>query len=681
MTDHTRYLENKNPVPETNTLTFVDEGHTYTAKNQYYAQSVEFSTKSSSPIQIISTTTILKYFWPNKFDTLARRLWHNEKNQQRMATDPTYRYYGCESLADIKTNWAQGAILGTEMHEHFEKMCNLIEYDKDNGVPPDDLESKYWLYQLDYSTYMEKRYFSEFVQLYKLGLPGSRFSIYRTELIVYHDVLMISGAIDCLMYDRSTDTYAIVDWKRCKGGIKKNPLNPRKPISELSANSRGHGLPAFEKLRDINLNHYGCQLSVYRNIFEHMTGKTISAMMLVVVDSELIGQPDALHITHIGLDTYSECVSQLFQFRAEELLTKDKDYLSDTHAQKLKMTQTVPKKREALDKQRRLASKRAKQEKQESSSDIDSDVAGTETEVQRKEQRKQREALAKKRSLSKKSAKKKEQESSSDIDSDVVEVVRPDKQRKKRTQEKEHDSSSDIGSDVVEVSRPVMLDKQQKMRTKQQTLSTNFVVQKKKRVKVRQTKEKPKQLSDDEIVEDSETEAQVEQRELYEQQHNLTLLFAKQKKKRVEARRVKAEEEESLSGDEYGGGVETEAEAIQREAFKKQRRTTAQRKANLIESRREEFEKRQRERLTLSLKKKRSKAIQEEESHTSSDDGAFFELEKSETEAAQHEAFKKQQRITAQRKANLIESRKQRQRTIEESHTSSDDGDFFELEK
>lgn len=378
----TRYLEEKNHVEGTDKIKFQEEGHKYWAYSKYYDDWV--STKDGvGACPLTSTTTILGRFFVMDMDKIAVDIWNNPKFRLLMETDPSYKYYGCRSIEDIKNIWSRGALEGTKMHANFEDFVNLIEYDKDhpqtysgdpiigisgkvNNTKRDEIminavasardykdghysenaamrsykfhlrnDTASYLYaQAKLEGYYEKMYLFMFLEKFKLLDPSSGINFYRTELMLWHEVLHISGMIDGLLYDKNTDTYIIIDWKRCKGGIKgdPDPSNPRtKPVHLLSPGGRGQGLPAFEKLRNHNGNKYGCQLTLYKHMFEHMTGQKISGMYIIAIDSVKIGKPNALTIHQVPLTKYDECIRQVFEDRARTILANYEDTLDDDH--------------------------------------------------------------------------------------------------------------------------------------------------------------------------------------------------------------------------------------------------------------------------------------------------------------------------------------------------------------
>lgn len=329
----TRYLE-KNPVQGSERIKFQDEGHKYWARSKYYDDWVS-SSEGLGGLPLISATTVLdKYFSFDRYG-IALRIWNNPQKRHAMKYDMTYEYYGCESVEDIVSKWSKGAEEGTKLHAHYEDMANIIEYDKDHP-PSEGVNLMAHLYEAEkLEGFHEKTYFYEFVKIFKLDDPDSGMRFYRTELLLWHDILHLSGTIDALLYNAKDDSYVIVDWKRCKGGVKGDPLNPKKPVHMLAPAGRGACLPAFEALRNNSMNRYGCQLTLYKKMFEHMTGKRISGLYLVAIDSKLIGKKQALKIHHVPLTKYDECIRQAFEERAREMLGMCQDTLADEHLDKL----------------------------------------------------------------------------------------------------------------------------------------------------------------------------------------------------------------------------------------------------------------------------------------------------------------------------------------------------------
>lgn len=226
-----------------------------------------------------------------------------------------------------RRSWDDHDGLGMNYYDHVIKLQDYNFHLRNDTA-------SYLYAQAKLEGYNEKMYLFMFLDKFKLLDPESGINFHRTEMLMWHNVLHISGMIDALLYDKNTDSYIIVDWKRCKGGVKgdPNPNNPRtKPVEQLAPSGRGQGLPAFEMLRNNNANKYGCQLTLYKQIFENMTGKRISGMFLVVVDHTKIGKSSALDIQEVPLTKFDECIRQVFENRAREMLGSFEKTLDDDH--------------------------------------------------------------------------------------------------------------------------------------------------------------------------------------------------------------------------------------------------------------------------------------------------------------------------------------------------------------
>lgn len=329
---HCRFLDSKNPIPGGDKIKFQDEGHKYWAFSPYYTDWVS-SKEGLGGMPLKSATGILDKYFHFDRDGMALNIWKKVENRYKMEYDPTYKYYGCKSVEDIIGKWSQGATDGTKMHAHYEDMANLLEYDKETGgVGSNLMQNLYAEAQL--GGYHEKAYFYEFVKRFKIDDPASGMSFHRTELLLWHDVLHLSGTIDALLYNKNDDSYIIVDWKRCKGGVKLEGKG-RKPVHQLAAGSRGRGLKAFLNLRNNKINRYGCQLTFYKKLFEKMTGKRVSALFIVSVDSEKVGTPSAFKLLNIPTDKYEECIRQAFEERAREMISTCENVLDDDHMDEL----------------------------------------------------------------------------------------------------------------------------------------------------------------------------------------------------------------------------------------------------------------------------------------------------------------------------------------------------------
>lgn len=351
--DMTRFLEFCNPITNEDKVKFVEEGHGYTVKSRFYP-GVTISnlpeTNDKRLPQIVSTTVIKKlYFQPFRREFIARRTLHGKTFSERR-NDPTYKYYGCRSLDDIFRKWEDAMFKGTVMHAAFEDLANLIELERRTGPPGERLfqldkrhklvrsgtRESIWNYVNARENFPEARYFFEFCQRMRMHVSGpTRFVFFRTELSMWNEVLHLSGTIDALLYDTKARHFIIADWKRVSDGIQTDPVNGS-PAHMISPGSRGLRLPFFMNLRSNSYNEYAFQTTIYRHMFETMTGEPVGDLMLVAVNSNKIGQNDALMIHAIRHNYMDEGYRGAAAERAKDMLDNFAEGLSDEHKSELK---------------------------------------------------------------------------------------------------------------------------------------------------------------------------------------------------------------------------------------------------------------------------------------------------------------------------------------------------------
>jgi ATP-dependent exoDNAse (exonuclease V) beta subunit len=158
--------------------------------------------------------------------------------------NPTYKYYGM-SREQIKALWDENrdkaASAGTKMHYDIECFYNQMEVNNDS---------------------VEFAYFSKFVADFPELKP------YRTEWMVYHEDIKISGSID-MIYENPDGTLQIYDWKRCQ------------EISYENMTGESALTPCIKHLPNTNFWHYSLQLNVYKRILEEKYDKKITNLCLV----------------------------------------------------------------------------------------------------------------------------------------------------------------------------------------------------------------------------------------------------------------------------------------------------------------------------------------------------------------------------------------------------------------
>jgi len=179
----------------------------------------------------------------------------NILNGRKWETDPTYKYYKM-TREDIKNMWdkkrdsAAGA--GTKMHYDIECHYNNMT------VSNNSVEYQYF-----------KQFLSDFSDL----------NPYRTEWMIYHEELKLSGSID-MIFENPDGTLQIYDWKRCQ------EIQHETQFGKFAKTS------CISHLPDTNFWHYALQLNVYKMILEQKYGKRVTKLCLVCL------HPDNVYKTY-----------------------------------------------------------------------------------------------------------------------------------------------------------------------------------------------------------------------------------------------------------------------------------------------------------------------------------------------------------------------------------------------
>ena len=213
-------------------IAFQDDGHRYWIYG--------------SDENVVSTTTLIKRFFadfdPNsilgRIMCLSNRpYWEN----------PTYEYF-MKSAGEIKAKWSElgrkAAQDGTYNHEQIEHYYN--------GRAADFSRREH--YDLFNAFHVDH---------------VCKFEPYRTEMLLFHEELRITGSADMLYRNRETGKLVLVDWKFVKKLSKKNRNKQAKaPLANLD---------------DTNFNKYALQLSIYRYILETEYDLTVEEQFLVLL--------------------------------------------------------------------------------------------------------------------------------------------------------------------------------------------------------------------------------------------------------------------------------------------------------------------------------------------------------------------------------------------------------------
>jgi hypothetical protein len=125
---------------------------------------------------------------------------------------------------------------------------------------------------------------------------------YRTEWMIYHEELKLSGSID-MVFENAEGNLEIYDWKRVK------------EISYESGFGKFALTPVIGHLPDTNFWHYSLQLNTYKKILEAKYDKKITKMCLVCLHPD-----NPLHnYEKIEVPVLEDDMNKLFQLRFEEV--------------------------------------------------------------------------------------------------------------------------------------------------------------------------------------------------------------------------------------------------------------------------------------------------------------------------------------------------------------------------
>lgn len=119
---------------------------------------------------------------------------------------------------------------------------------------------------------------------------------YRTEWMIYHEELKLSGSID-MVYENPDGSLSIYDWKRSKEISYESVFNKRALTQ------------AIWHMDDCNFSHYALQLNTYKAILEQKYGKVVKELFLVRL------HPDADNYEIIEVPILFSEIAALFQHR------------------------------------------------------------------------------------------------------------------------------------------------------------------------------------------------------------------------------------------------------------------------------------------------------------------------------------------------------------------------------
>lgn len=237
-TNHTQvvtpsYLSNLNMHERDQFITFEETNHIYNIRGN---------------TSYISTTTLIQQFY-KKFDAdvIIKKMrtgknWNVNHKNYFMTDD------------QIKESWElkknTSATTGTLIHYNIECYYNQLEMQN---------QSEYIELTHHFPNYLH------YIDTVK------KYTAYRTEWLVYDDLLQLAGSVDMVyqVHPDNSNEIAIYDWK-CIGEMKlTNPYDKM--------------LPPLNHLPDTNYWHYVIQLNIYKYMLEKWYGKIVKEMVLVVL--------------------------------------------------------------------------------------------------------------------------------------------------------------------------------------------------------------------------------------------------------------------------------------------------------------------------------------------------------------------------------------------------------------
>jgi len=237
---------------------FRDEGHKYWVDND-------------DTDLVSSTTFIHKFFEHFDIEEGIKKILNSPKYK-----DPDYEYYDM-TASQIKQKWKDASDLGTKMHKDIEDFYNGIEIKNDTE---------------------EFKYFLNFYEEHK------HLKIYRTEWLIFSDILKITGSIDATFINED-GTLTLGDWKRSKG-IKEESFGEKTGYFPLS------------HVPDCNYYHYSLQLNLYRTILEKFYGHTVKEMFLIITHPKNKNE----NYLRINVKKMDKEIQMMLDHRKEELIKK-----------------------------------------------------------------------------------------------------------------------------------------------------------------------------------------------------------------------------------------------------------------------------------------------------------------------------------------------------------------------
>jgi len=209
--------------------------------NKLFDPNLEFDEKEHK--YTLLTKPEMKFTSTTSFIHTFFKPFEAEKTAEKLVTKvPKYKN---KTKDEVLADWNKSAADGTAVHKELEK------YILNRRTRPKYLKAREgvkWLKDRVYS--------------------NSSFTVY-TEATLYSEEIKITGTIDLLIYNDTTDEYVLGDWKTNKM-IRQTGFK----------GAMGTKWPCT-KLEDCNYNHYVLQLSMYRYLLEKYYGLTVKNQFLI----------------------------------------------------------------------------------------------------------------------------------------------------------------------------------------------------------------------------------------------------------------------------------------------------------------------------------------------------------------------------------------------------------------
>lgn len=218
------------------------------------------------------------------------------------------KYWG-KTPDQIKAMWnkngAEASAAGTEMHYRIECFHNMVTPAQKGGTYADFLAYYEATYANTTTAKFAKRASPEWQYFINYVRDYPHFKPYRTEWMVYHEELQLSGSID-MIYELPDGSLAIYDWKRA-----------REMVQFQTQYKTYATTTCIKHLPDTNYWHYTLQLNMYKMILEEKYGKKVGDLCLVVLHPDNPNGNYMLYpVPNIQREIRALCKFRLQQVRA-----------------------------------------------------------------------------------------------------------------------------------------------------------------------------------------------------------------------------------------------------------------------------------------------------------------------------------------------------------------------------